>query len=253
MNPALIKYNEDNYLVSILVSIILHALIIISAVFIFNVTVNKSSKANSYVQVFTEEFQSIVKSNPIEAEETTNITSKIKSKLKEKIKLVKEVIVDKNESLPKDNVVSFLNFSDTNVDTTNLDQIYREATFNVSMRYPKGWTYIDQNIKDKLDGVTFWSLKGRYNPPPYIHLEVKEKYLFNESRYKNKKSEKNYVIYYNDPVELAGQITQILYIRTDEDEDFSIKLIMNNKDSFKTFQPEFFGMIKTFKFGKQYF
>ncbi len=251
MNLALIKYDEDSHVLSISISLIFHALIFFTLIFIFNITVNKSHKSSPYVQVYTSEFENIKNDNSHIEERSKDKPSPVKKTLTKEVEQNK--IIEKKENQPEENAVSFLNFSETNTDTTNLDQIYREATLNVSMRYPKGWTYIDQNIKDKLDGVTFWSLKGRYNPPPYIHLEVKEKYLFNESKYKNKKTGKNYTIFYNDPVELAGQITQILYIRTEDDEDFTVKLIMNDKESFRSFQPEFFGMIKTFKFGKQYF
>ena len=64
---------------------------------------------------------------------------------------------------------------------------------------------------------------------------------------------KNTVAYYNDPEELEGQVSQVFYIRTDTDEDFSIKLIMNGKDTFIAFQPVFFGMIKSFNFGNSFF
>ena len=251
MNLALMKYNEDSYFVSISISIILHSLIILALVFIFDVTVNSLHKTNPYVQVYTSEFENIKNANSGVEEKHNDKLLPVKKVIKKEAEPKK--IIEEKDKQPNENVVSFLNFSETNADTANLDQIYRESTLNVSMRYPKGWTYIDQNVKEKLDGVTFWALNGRYKPPPYIHVEVKEKYLFNESRYKNKRPEKNYVIFYNDPVELAGQISQILYIRTEDDKDFSIKLIMNDVNSFKSFQPEFFGMIKTFKFGKQYF
>ncbi len=251
MNFALIKYNEDNYFISISISIVLHSIIIFASIFIFDITVNNHHKTNPYVQVYTSEFENIKNTIPMVKEKHKDKPLPIKKVFKKEVE--QNRIIEKKENQPNKNAVMFLNFSGTNADTTNLDQIYKEPTLDVSMRYPKGWTYIDQNVKDKLDGVTFWALKGNYDPPPYIHLEVKEKYLFNESRYKNRRPEKNYVIFYNDPVELSGQISQILYIRTEDDEDFSIKLIMNDVNSFKSFQPEFFGMIKTFKFGKQYF
>ncbi len=253
MNSTLIKFDDENYFLSISVSIIFHALIILIAVFIFNIAFSKSHQTNSYVQVFMNEFESIARTKVVAEDKASNSFSNIKEKVNEEVKPIKRKIIEQKENLSKDNPITFLNFSESNADTANLDQIYREATLNLSVRYPKGWTYVDQNVNDQLDGVTFWSMKGNYDPPPYIHIDVKEKYLFNKNRFKNKRLEKNYVIYYNDPVELAGQISQILYIRTDDETDFSIKLIMNDYDSFKSFQPEFFGMIKTFKFGKQYF
>lgn len=144
-------------------------------------------------------------------------------------------------------------FSDGPIDTTSLNQVYKEPTRNVTIKYPPGWTYIDQNVKNKLDGVTFWFSAGNINPPPYIHLEVKEKYLFNEKSFKYNSKEGSYTFYYNDPAEMAGQVSQIIYVRTDTDADYSIKLIISGWDAFKVFQPTFYGIIKTFKFGKSFF
>jgi len=121
------------------------------------------------------------------------------------------------------------------------------------MKYPAGWTYIDQDVNKKLDGVTFWSAIGNYSPPPYINLEVRDKDLFDANRYKFNLKTWGYTIFYNDPEELESQVSQIFYIRTNYGEDFSLKLIMNGRDEFKSFQPVFFGMLKSFKFGKGLF
>jgi len=61
------------------------------------------------------------------------------------------------------------------------------------------------------------------------------------------------VAYYNDPEELADQVSQIVYLRTSTDEDFSIKLIIKGSEAFKSFQPRFFAIIKSFKFGASIF
>ncbi len=134
-----------------------------------------------------------------------------------------------------------------------LKQVYSEPTLNVNLKYPGGWTYLDQNKNHQLDGVTFWYANSDYNPPPYVHLEVKEKYLFNKSRFKFKKDFGTFVAYYNEPRELKGQVSQIFYLRTNSDEDFSLKLIMNGREAFKSFQTDFFAMIKSFKFGNSIF
>ncbi len=126
--------------------------------------------------------------------------------------------------------VKAISFSDIVADSTNLDQVYSEPTLNVSIKYPKGWTFIDQNKKKKLDGVTFWEIDGQYNPPPYIHLEVVDKDMFIEKRYLYKMDLENYKAYYNDPEEMQGYITQIFYIRTEDDEDFRLKLMMKGED-----------------------
>jgi len=144
-------------------------------------------------------------------------------------------------------------FKDIIADTTNLDQLYKENTLNVSIRYPRGWTFVDQNVKNKLDGVTFWASDGLYNPPPYIHLEVKEKYYFNEQRYKYQVEYDNYTAYYNDPEIIENYYIQNVYLRTKTSEDFNIKLMMVGEDAFKSFQPRFFGMIKSFNFGSSFF
>lgn len=149
--------------------------------------------------------------------------------------------------------VRTLSFTDIIADTTNLDQIYSEPTLNVSIKYPKGWTFIDQNQKNKLDGVTFWETDGLYNPPPYIHLEVVDNEMFLEKRYAYKINLEKYKAYYNDPEEMHGYLTQVVYIRTENDEDFKIKLMMKGRTEFKAFQPRFWAILKSFKFGKSLF
>ncbi len=134
-----------------------------------------------------------------------------------------------------------------------LEQLYSEQTLNVRVKYPAGWKFIDQNNNGKLDGVTFWASASNYNPPPYIHLEVKEKYLFSKNRYQSSKEMRDFTAYYNEPEELSGQVSQEVYCRTESETDFSIKLIINGREQFKSFQPRFFGMIKSFKFGKTLF
>ncbi len=159
--------------------------------------------------------------------------------------------LDNNQNNPG-NGANFYGYSAAAGDTNGLNQTYKEGSLNVSMRYPQGWTYIDQNVKNKLDGVTFWFNAGDINPPPYINLEVKEKYLFNEKSFKNHFEMNGNIMYYNDPTEMSGQVSQIIYVRTNSDEDYSIKLIINGWDAFKAFQQTFYGIVKTFKFGKSW-
>lgn len=163
-----------------------------------------------------------------------------------------EEIIEEAKETPKEESV-YYDISESDADTSSLEQVYSESTLDVSIKYPRGWVFIDQNVKKKLDGVTFWLTDGVYNPPPYVHLEVKEKYLFNETRFKYSFQLDDNIAYYNDPEEIEEQVSQIIYIRTDSDEDFSLKLIMKGKESFKRFQPVFFGMIKSFKFGESLF
>lgn len=165
-----------------------------------------------------------------------------------------EVIEDNSpQQISEEPAIQHFTFNDIVADTTNLDQLYRETTLNVSIKYPRGWTFVDQNVKNKLDGVTFWASDGLYNPPPYIHLEVKEKFYFNEQRYKYQAEYDNYTAYYNDPEIIENYYIQNVYLRTKTTEDFNIKLMMVGEDAFKSFQPRFFGMIKSFNFGSSFF
>ncbi len=224
--------------ISLSLSVVIHLLLFILAAYTFQITTEKSTAGNSYVQIKTGEF-------------VNNLRSR-------KIEIKKETIKDKNENFKKtlDNIVSDSK-NNTDIflssDTAGLYQVYKESTLDVSIRYPVGWTYIDQDVRDKLDGVTFWAANSIYSPPPYVHIEVKDKYLFSPNRYKYSIKTDDYTAYYNDPEELSGQVSQEVYIRTGIDEDFSIKLIMKGMESFKTFQPVFFGMIKTFKFDNSLF
>ena len=134
-------------------------------------------------------------------------------------------------------------------DTTHLENIYAENTLHVQIKYPYGWTYIDQNVKNRLDGVVFWGATNLYNPPPYIQLGVMDKDLFIPSKYKYHKEFNTYTIYYNDPEALSDQYSRVIYIRTDTDVDYTLKLIMKGKKQFEDFEPVFFGMLETFTFG----
>lgn len=140
-----------------------------------------------------------------------------------------------------------------NADTTFLTQYYSETSLNVKLKFPVGWTYIDQNVKKKLDGVTFYGDPQIFSPPPYVHLEVVEKYLFNPSRYTEKAKNFNYEYYYNVPEELEGTFSQIIYIKTEIKEDFIIKLIVKGKEPFYRFLPSFWGIVQSFDFGSSFF
>lgn len=245
------KIEETNYsAVSFSASIVLHILIFFAAAFFLKTSVEKY-QSDSFVQVQTIQRENLetkkLKLNPDENKSAAVNQTSEKSFNNKNFK--KEL----NQNSEVKNISNYLSFNSENSDTSKLEQVYKESTLNVSLKYPLGWKYVDQNIKNRLDGVTFWSIKGNFSPPPYVHLEVKEKYLFDESRFKYNFKTRNYTAYYNDPEELSGQVSQIIYIRTNDDHDFSIKLIMEGKENFKSFQPEFFGMVKSFKFGNSIF
>lgn len=239
MKPSIKISFSEKPVASFLASLIIHIIIFITAGVFVKFSVASSALAGKYVQVETRNF---VNEKNLQTEE------KIESEELE----ISEQEFDQEKVIPEEEA-GYMVFSETNMDTSGLQQIYSESTLDVRIKYPAGWTYIDQNVKKKLDGVTFWSLSSNFSPPPYVHLEVKEKYLFNPARYKYSMETDNYTAYYNDPEELSGQVSQEVYIRTDTDEDFSIKLIMEGEESFKIFQPVFFGMIKTFKFDNSFF
>jgi hypothetical protein len=230
------KIKEGNPLLNVTASVVIHLILFFVISFIVNSSSGGEMMRSVYVQVTTGIFSR-------ESEEA--LTEEIEETAEEPA----TTPVDKPELPAEQPGAVFYSLSEVNSDTSGLRNIYAERTLGVKIRYPAGWNFIDQNVKNKLDGVTFWGLTNIYNPPPYIHLEVKEKYLFNPSRFKYSQSFRNYKIYYNDPEEMSDQYTQIIYIRTEKEEDYSLKLIMKGKDSFITFQPVFFGMLKTFSFG----
>ena len=236
------NYNRSYlFLASFVFSITLHIAVIIVIRYATNLTLEKPLVNPEYVLV------------------TTNIKEKTEQE-NLPLKNDEEETTDEKSSEPEEIQESgltessfYINFDNENADTTLFEQLYSEQTLNVRVKYPAGWKFIDQNNNGKLDGVTFWASASNYNPPPYIHLEVKEKYLFSENRYQYSREMRDFTAYYNEPEELSGQVSQEVYCRTESENDFNLKLIINGREQFKSFQPRFFGMIKSFKFGKTLF
>lgn len=235
--------SADSSFVGYTGSTLFHVTILALVLIALNISDNRSKINSQFVQVITQDFTTNAVNHP------DNITPSAK------MSAPKKTHPDNaGQSAVNENPGStFYNLTNTSADTTSLDQVYNEPTLNVTMKYPAGWTYIDQDINKKLDGVTFWPPAGNFSPPPYINLEVKDKDLFDARRYKYNTKTWGYTIYFNDPEEMENQVSQIFYIRTNSGEDFSLKLIMTGKDAFKAFQPVFFGMLKSFKFGKGLF
>ena len=230
------KFSPDKRrrLISLISSLLMH-IIFFALIIISGISSNQIPKVNR--QIITLESIQIDKQSKTEIEN---------EKLNEEYES-RDSKTQPNEEISEGNLI-LVNPKDLVADTTDLDQIYSEKTLDLSIKYPKGWTYIDQTKKNKLDGVTFWSVEGIYNPPPYIHLEVVEKYLFNPARYKYKATQFNCEWYFNDPVNLEGQISQEIYIRTDNDEDFLVKLIMKGEEQFRAFQSKFFAIVKSLEY-----
>jgi hypothetical protein len=183
--------------------------------------------------------------------EPPSIGEKKENTLKPEKKNIESLKVTESSSDAQTNEA--LDFFNQNADTTSLEQIYSESTLDVSIKYPIGWIFIDQNVDKRLDGVTFWSNTSDYNPPPVIHLEVRDRSLFNESKYKHNLTLDEAVIYFNDPEKLANYFSQTFYFRTESGEDFSLKLTIKGEEAFKSFIPTFYGMLKSFKFGSSWF
>jgi hypothetical protein len=239
----------DNSFVSYSASVLVHFAILILVLILLNLSGDKPRINPRFVQVTTQNFNANNNMDGNPAKPPKAIISE------EDRKKNNEKPDDDNKSEPLKEIAenAFYSIANIDADTSSLDQVYNEPTLNVTLKYPAGWTYLDQNVNKKLDGVTFWSTIGNYSPPPYINLEVKDKDLFDANRYKYKIKTLMYIIYYNDPEEMEDQVSQIFYIRTNSGEDFSLKLIMNGEKEFKSFQPVFFGMLKSFKFGKRLF
>lgn len=229
--PEQIKnVKQRNYAVSFLFSVLFHFLMFLLAAYIFSFNFDKPLVNSVYLTFKKNE-------------------SPFKPELNQEMIKYDKVIPepeDKEES-------SSYYFGKTEYDTSAIKQVYRESTLDLSVRYPNGWIYIDQNVKNKLDGVTFWAAVGNYEIPPYVHLEVQDKYIFNPSRFKYKLEHKENIFYYNQPEELEGYFTQIIYIRTESDEDYSLKLMVKGKESFLSFQPVFFSMAKSLRFRNSFF
>lgn len=220
-------------LLSLFSSVFLH-LIFFALIIVSGISSNQLSKINRQM-ITIESIQVEKESKPVNGTEKINDKSEEENAQNQ----ILEEISEGNQIL--------INEKDLIADTTELDQIYSERTLNLSIKYPKGWTFIDQTKKNKLDGVTFWSVEGIYNPPPYIHLEVVEKYLFNPDRYKYKVKQFDSEWYFNDPENIEGQVSQEIYIKTEGEEDFIIKLIMKGEEQFRQFQSKFFAIAKSLK------
>ena len=218
-----------NYFLSVLFHLLLIAVFIL--LYSWN---NNQSKINSIMfSVDTKEY--VVEKSSIEEEPADQPS-------------------DQNSQTPEvGEAIETVSFTNLLADTTNLDQLYTETSLNVKIKYPKGWAFIDQNKNKKLEGVTFWVNDGTIIPPPYLHLEVINKDMFIEKRYKYKTDFEKYIAYYNDPEELQDYLTRVIYIRTEDDQDFQLKLMIKGKNEFESFEPKFWAILKSFDFGKNLF
>ncbi len=220
-----------------LLSILIHLSFVLIA-FVLSNLFKENFEQSGYVVLSTVQ--------GISSPDISKLEKEYESKNNEENPLPDEQQTVEDES--KDSGNSFL-LDAAGSDTSTLNQVYTEKTLNVKIRYPVGWVYLDQQNKKKLDGVTFWATEGTFDPPPYIHLEVTDKYYFNPQKFKYSYKFKNFTGFYNEPEELEDQISQVLYIRTETEYDFTFKLIMKGKRNFDNFKPVFFAMVNSFHFG----
>ena len=234
---------EMNSFLTLAASSLFHLLLFLIAYFFTDMHLNKVNPNAGYVQVFTKKSEV----------ETVNFEKNINPEKEKKIDSEKAETIQESEAIQNSRSTIPVNFIDQNADTASLQQIYSESTLNVSLKYPIGWTFIDQNIDKKLDGVTFWANASNFNPPPYVHLEVCDRSLFNQSRYKHNLQLRDAVLYFNDPENLANYFSQTFYFRTETSEDFSLKLTIKGEQAFKSYAPTFYEMLKSFRFGASLF
>ncbi len=242
INALIRSASFDKPLMSWGISLCVHFLIVITSVLFFKENFTSTVKGDIYLQISSDQ----IKNNIYEENVPVPIDEKITSPNEISDSPEEPTPIKETESTSK--LPSFIG----EADTSSLRQIYAERTLNVRVRFPLGWTFIDQNRKNKLDGVTFLGLGGSEKSPPIVHLEVREKYLFNSSRYKYSFKLDDCIAYYNDPEEMQGYVTQSFYLVTENSEDYSLKLTVKGKESFNSQQPVLFAMLKSFKFGSYF-
>ncbi len=242
MNFLINLNSENNLPLGFAGSILLHAIIFFVSTFLLEQIVQPSMAVSPYVQISTKYIQ-----QSDEAIISKGDAEEKKTEAAQQLELSESVVEQKTDNVNRPLLI------EANADTTGLQNLYSESTLNVSIKYPAGWTYLDQNVKNKLDGVTFWAAGSSITPPPYVHLEVREKFLFNPNRYSYNVKLRRAAVYYNDPEELEGQVSQIFYFKTEGSEDFTLKLIVKGRENFNSFLPVFLGMLRTFKFREAIF
>lgn len=235
------EYRETDFSLSIGLSILLHvfllAFILFSKQMIFTTKAAVHDPVANSLKFFIE--QELTNS----LNEKTSISSQQNASL-DKESIAKPKTEESAAAIPN---------PFAKADTSSLAQMYAENTLQVKMKFPAGWTYIDQNVKKKLDGVTFYADPRISSPPPYVHLEVVDKFYFNPTRYKYHANTSKCSYFFNDPEELEGTYSQSIYIKTEQKEDFEIKVMIKGKDAFYRFLPSFWGIVQSFDFGSSIF
>lgn len=239
--------------VSFFLSLVVHALLIIIPGLFVNIISSIPPAGNSYIMVSATELSE--QTTP-EQEEPQDVNPDTKTPDETSPDPTEENTQTNNNTgtTPASTASAFAS-AFAGADTSSLQQVYSESTLNVRIRFPLGWSFQDNNVKDKLDAVTFIGNTNNAAYIPYVILEVKKKHLFYPSRFKYNMPvpSGNYTAYYSDPKELENLVTQVVYIRTETDEDYSITLRINGMQNYQEYRPVFMSMLKSFKFGRSIF
>ncbi|MFN4111380.1 MAG: hypothetical protein ACK4G1_03840 [Ignavibacteria bacterium] len=143
-------------------------------------------------------------------------------------------------------------FAGIEIDTTTIINRYEENTLNVSILFPVGWIYFDNQVKNIIDGIIFIpGENSNYDRRLSVLIQVNtQKNLFNSRLYDSSFTFNRLEYYISNPQKIYEQVTQTVYVRTGSFKaDFIIKLTSPNEIEFKKFQPTFFAMVRSFSAG----
>ncbi|HMN25451.1 MAG TPA: hypothetical protein PKE38_13175 [Ignavibacteriaceae bacterium] len=124
--------NNKTWIRNFSLSILLHLVVISTVIYFFNLQSERSKVNSSFFTIDTKEY-------------VQQKSEEVKSEIEKNVDEPKEINAEKKNDVIEE--IQSLSISDIIADTTNLDQVYSEPTLNVSIKYPKGWTFIDQNRK----------------------------------------------------------------------------------------------------------
>jgi len=143
-------------------------------------------------------------------------------------------------------------FAGIEIDTTSIINRYEENTLNVSILFPVGWIYFDNQVKNIIDGIIFIpGENSNYDRRLSVLIQVNtQKNLFNPGLYDSSFTFNRVEYYISKPQKIFEQVTQTVYVRTGSFKaDFIIKLTSPNEIEFKKFQSTFFAMVRSFSAG----
>ncbi len=231
------------------VSISVHIVLIAIVGFVFNEL--RSHTYSLYPDNYIELTTKVIENDNVNIIEKTDETKTVKLKKKKKSRRNTGPLKDKSK-LIRYNAGYYVSFNDFNMETSSLEQYYSDPTNNITLRYPTGWTFLDNYVQGKLKGVTFWDISAHSSPPPFVHLKIVDKQNFKPNRFLYSKVFVKFTAYFNDPKISNNKIEQKIYLRTDTGcrYDIIIDLVVKDGKEFKDLQPKFFGMIGTLKVGE---